>query len=268
MDIIILVASIATVLVTVQKGLCRGIDHLAQALNWSPKMRGQVTGFATSIPEFSALLSTAIAGVWTVGLWNIASSNIINVVLLLTAVCWYRQYRDLWNRSFIDEMLFAGIAVAVPLVLMHFSMDQSPYTIPILLFLYFVYRLSDRIFNRPQAAKEMVEQESSGSTKLGLLYIIGSIVLISVAGNFLGTSAAAIVNKMGIPVIFVGWLLGLITSLPELTTFFNVFSVAKEKGTIGGTNDTQEVLDNLTGSNMSNVGIIYPIALLVFLLLT
>mgnify|MGYP001372544565 FL=1 len=73
---------------------------------------------------------------------------------------------------------------------------------------------------------------------------------------------------MGIPVIFVGWLLGLITSLPELTTFFNVYSGAKKKGTIAGTADTQEVLDNLTGSNMSNVGIIYPIALLTFLLVS
>ena len=73
---------------------------------------------------------------------------------------------------------------------------------------------------------------------------------------------------MGIPVIYVGWLLGLITSLPELTSFFNVFSGAKKRGVMGGTDDTQEVLDNLTGSNMSNVGIIYPVALLIFLLIT
>ena len=79
MDVIILVVSIVTVLITVQKGLCRGIDHLSLALSWSPKIRGQVTGFATSIPEFAALISTALAGVWTAGLWNIASSNIINV---------------------------------------------------------------------------------------------------------------------------------------------------------------------------------------------
>ena len=136
MDVIFLIVSIVTVLVTVQKGLCRGIDHLALALSWSPKTRGQVTGFATSIPEFAALISTALAGVWTAGLWNIASSKIINLVLLLTAVCWYRQYRDLWNKQFIDEMLFAVIAVAFPLALMYFSMDQSPYTVPILLFFY------------------------------------------------------------------------------------------------------------------------------------
>ncbi|HIG53157.1 MAG TPA: hypothetical protein EYQ18_04065 [Candidatus Handelsmanbacteria bacterium] len=267
MDAIILVVSIFTVLITVQKGLCRGIDHLASALSWSPKVRGQVTGFATSIPEFAALISTALNGVWAAGLWNIASSNIINVVLLIIAVCWYRQYRDLWNKHFIDEMLFAGIAVAFPLVLMHFSMDQSPYTIPILLFFYLVYRLSDRVFNRAQTGPD-VEGEESGSTKLGLLYIVGSIAIISVAGDFLGTSAKAIVNEMEIPVIFVGWLLGFITSLPELTTFFKVYSAAKKKGTLGGTDDTQEVLDNLTGSNMSNVGIIYPIALLTFLLVT
>ena len=266
MDVIILVVSVVTVLVTVQKGLCRGIDHLASALNWSPKARGQVTGIATSVPEFAALLSTALAGVWTAGLWNIASSNIINVILLLTAVSWYRQYRDLWNRHFIDEMLFAGIAVAVPVALMYFSMDQSPYTPPILLLFYLLYRVADRVFNRTHKEVD-TEQEKSGNAKSGLLYVVGSIAIISVAGNFLGTSAEAIVNEMGIPVILVGWLLGVITSLPELTTFFNVFAKAKKEGTIGSTDDTQEVLDNLTGSNMSNVGIIYPIALLIFLFL-
>ena len=267
MDVIILVVSIVIVLITVQKGLCRGIDNLALALNWSPKTRGQVTGFATSIPEFAALISTALNGVWAAGLWNIASSNIINVVLLITAVCWYRQYRDLWNKHFIDEMLFAGMAVAFPLLLMYFSMDQSPYTVPILLFFYLVYRLSDRVFNRAHTEPD-VEGEDAGSAKLGLLYIIGSIAIICVAGNFLGTSAEAIVNKMEIYGIFVGGLLGFVTSLPERTTFFKVYSAAKKKGALGGTDDTQEVLDNLTGSNMSNVGIIYPIALLIFLFVT
>ncbi len=101
-----------------------------------------------------------------------------------------------------------------------------------------------------------VDGEDQGSDKLGLLYIIGSIAISSVAGSLLGTSAEVIVNKMGIPVIFAGWFLGFISSLPELTTFFNVYSAAKKKGPIAGTADTQEVLDNLTGSNMSNVGII------------
>ena len=101
MDVIILVVSIVTVLITVQKGLCRGIDHLALALRWSPKIRGQVTGFATSIPAFAALISTALSGVWAAGLWNIASRNLINVVLLITAMCWYIQYQNLWNEHFV-----------------------------------------------------------------------------------------------------------------------------------------------------------------------
>ena len=95
MDVVILVVSIVTVLVTVQKGLCRGIDHLALALSWSPKIRGQATEFSTCIPAFVALISTTFAGMWEAGLWNVASSNIINVVLLVTAMCWYIQYQNL-----------------------------------------------------------------------------------------------------------------------------------------------------------------------------
>ena len=84
------------------------------------------------------------------------------------------------------------------------------------------------------------------------------------AGDF---ASRAFLNPYGRTTIC-SWLLGFVTSLPELTTFFKVYSAAKKKGALGGTDDTQEVLDNLTGSNMSNVGIIYPIALLIFLFVT
>ena len=63
-----------------------------------------------------------------------------------------------------------------------------------------------------------------------------------------------------------GWILGFVTSIPEMVTFFAVYATSKREGKLQDLNDTQEALDNLTSSNMSNVGIIYPIGLLAFLL--
>ena len=87
-----MIASAAAIIMFVKYGLLRGIDQIANAMNWSTKTRGQLTGYATSVPEFVCLVSAGLAGVWEAGLWNIASSNIINAGLT--------QYRyGIWEGS-------------------------------------------------------------------------------------------------------------------------------------------------------------------------
>ena len=129
MSALIMIVSAASIIALVKFGLLRGIDNVANAMNWSAKARGQATGFATSVPELVCLVSAGLAGVWEAGLWNIASSNIINVGLMLLAVSYHRQFRDLLNRRFLDEASFAALAVIVPLVLMKAGMDTQWYVI-------------------------------------------------------------------------------------------------------------------------------------------
>jgi hypothetical protein len=71
---------------------------------------------------------------------------------------------------------------------------------------------------------------------------------------------------MGVPEWAVGWILGFITSLPEMTAFFAVFGSAADEMADGDDTDCQENLDSLAASNMSNLGLIYPIGIAVFLL--
>ena len=112
MSAVYMVLSAAAIIFFVKAGLLRGIDHIANALKWSPKVRGQVTGYATSVPELVCLLAAGLAGVWNAGLWNIASSNIINTSLMLMAVIFYRQFKDLLSLRFLDELLFALVLVS------------------------------------------------------------------------------------------------------------------------------------------------------------
>jgi len=99
------------------------------------------------------------------------------------------------------------------------------------------------------------------------VFILLGIVGIIIVGNFLGDVAKSIVDRpqLNVPEWAVGWILGVITSLPELTSFYAVFALAKERG---GDESCQQNLDNLAASNMSNVGLIYPIGIIVFLLVT
>ena len=265
MPAIYMIISAGVIILLVKVGLLRGIDHITGALNWKAKARGQLTGYATSVPEFVCLVSAGLAGVWEAGLWNIASSNIINMGLMLLAVFTYRQFGDLWNRRFLDEVGFAVLAIVVPVVLMRWGMDTQWYLVPVLLMFFAVYQVVDKRVNR-SAADEEVAQDAVGNLPLGIILGLSALIAIAIAGMFLGSATAEVVEQLGVHPAIAGWILGVVTSIPEMVTFFAVYASASREGTLAAVNDTQECLDNLTGSNMSNVGVVYPIGLLAFLI--
>lgn len=263
MSFLIMIVSAAAIIVLVKYGLLRGIDQVANALNWSAKARGQVTGYATSVPEFVCLVSAGLAGVWQAGLWNIASSNIINSTLMLIAVLYYGQFRELFNLRFLDEIFFAGLAIAVPIVLMRHGMDTQWFLVPVLLGFFFIYRFIDKRVNRPHDSEKPME--AVGNLPFGIILGLTALVAIGVAGVFLGDATAEVVETMGVRPAIAGWILGVVTSIPEMVSFFAVYATSKREEKLHELNDTQEVLDNLTSSNMSNVGIVYPMGLLAYL---
>lgn len=266
MSAIVMIISAAAIIASVKYGLLRGIDQIAGAMNWSAKARGQLTGYATSVPEFVCLVAAGLAGVWEAGLWNIASSNIINAILMLTAISFHRQFGELFNFRFVDEIVFAALAIAVPIVLMQFGMDTQWFLVPILLGFFVVYQLVDKRVNRP-APDEQVEA-ATGNLPLGIILGLTALISIAIAGMFLGEATASVIEQLNINPAIAGWMLGVVTSIPEMVSFFAVFAAAKREGKQHELNDTQEALDNLTGSNMANVGIVYPLGLAAFLLAT
>ena len=266
MSALIMIVSAGAIVLLVKFGLLRGIDQIANAMNWSAKARGQVTGYATSVPELVCLVSAGLAGVWEAGLWNIASSNIINAVLMSLAVARYRQFGELLNVRFVDEIGFAALAIIVPILLMHRGMDTEWFLVPLLLGFFVVYQVVDKRLNRTPKHEKV--GEAVGSLPFGLILGLTALIAITVAGVFLGDATAAVVEQMGIRPTVAGWILGFVTSIPEVVSFFAVYAASRREARLQDLNDTQEVLDNLTGSNMSNVGVVYPVGLLVFLLVS
>jgi len=260
-----MIVSAATIILLVKYGLLKGIDHVAGALNWSAKARCQLTGYATSVPEFVCLVSAGLAGVWEAGLWNIASSNMINAGLMLFAVSYYRQFGELLNKRFLDEVGFASLAIAVPIVLMGAGMDTQWHLVPILLGFFVIYQLIDKRINRPDPNDEPSE-EAIGNLPFGIILGLTALIAIAIAGMFLGEATASVIEQLHIRPAIAGWILGVVTSIPEMVSFFAIYAAAHREGRSRDLNDTQEALDNLTGSNMANVGIVYPLGLFAFLI--
>jgi len=267
MAILTMIVTAALIILAVKFGLLRGIDQIANAMQWSAKARGQVTGFATSVPELVCLVAAGLAGVWDAGLWNIASSNIINFLLIATAVGWFKQWKDLFNRRFADEIGFASAAVLAPVFLMQLELDRHWAMVPVLVGFFVVYRLVDRTVNAPEEAGGTAAQ-TVGSLPVGLIMAATSLLIIAVVGIFLGDATKTVVEQLGVHPAIAGCILGLCTSIPELISFFSVYQTSRAAGRLQELDDTQEALDNLTSSNMANVGVVYPVGLAAYLLAT
>ena len=61
MPALIMIVTAGLIILLVRFGLLAGIDQVANAMRWTAKTRGQVTGFATSTPELVCLVAAGLA---------------------------------------------------------------------------------------------------------------------------------------------------------------------------------------------------------------
>ena len=245
--------------------LIEGIMRTAKAWRIPQKLRGQILGYATSVPELVGTVGTASKGLLAAGLWNIYASNIINFVLFLVAVVVYGQQKRLLQKKFMDEIGFAIGAIIVPFFLVMFGSQATSIWIALALFgLFLTYLVADQYFNS-SSSEEDIPKEEGASAQSGIVLILLGLLGVIVLGEFLGEVAESIVNSLHVPQWAVGWLLGVLTSLPEMTSFFALFKAGQHSD---NDNDCQEALDNLAASNMSNLGLIYPLGIIMFLWVT
>lgn len=265
MDLLILSLSAAAIVAAVRYLLVPGIGQVCAALKFSVKTRGQIIGYATSIPELTMVVAGAVAGVFDAGMWNIAASNIVNWGLFLTTVLIFRQQLDLVRKNFIDEILFGLMSVAVPLTLCLITLKVSYLTAIGLIALFAFYKYLDRVLNRPTPSTSAAAH-AKGNLGRGSLFIVVGIVIVLASGIFLGNSANVLVTTLNVPAWAVGWLVGLITSVCEFASFITIYQVNRRKDGPNYIADTQEALDALVASNISNLGLILPLGMIVYLL--
>jgi len=172
---------------------------------------------------------------------------------------------SLLNRIFIDEAVFGILSIGIP-VIMHIKKIAPGWPVALILLGFFtVYKITDRLLSKTASAAPE-DGYSSGNTGKGILLLSVGIITVIIAGRFLGTSAEILINALNTPPWLVGWLLGFITSIPEMASFFEIYRIEKKMGRSHLLHGTQEALDTLIASNMSNLGIILPVGILICLL--
>lgn len=246
------------------------IRKIAQTLKLSSKTVGDVAGYATSVPELLTVAVSNINGLIGAGMYNILSSNIINFLQYIASVVINKNQKLLKSPVIRVDIILVIATIILPIIFIQLNLETNIMTVIIFIILYVLFRYIDgnahKLYLSSKADNSENENEPKewGKSIKYIFLLIISGILLFVVGDLLGETLENLCYRFNIPEIIIGILLGIITSIPELITFFEAQRHHKEsddeaEGVIEATN-------NLFTSNVLNLFIIQSIGVLLYII--
>ena len=218
---------------------------------------------------------SSVTGLVSASAYNIISSNIINTIQYLLAVFMNKNQKHLQNRALKIDLILVALTIMIPIVMLALNIEFSIALVPIFLLLfvlfYFVNHNTHKLYlNKVTQEEKKIEEEEKwvrGKKKVMIQYII-LLLIISIflygIGNLLSNTLENLCMQFKIPQLVIGILLGFITSIPELITFFE--SQKHYKQQTDGEDGVIEATSNLLTSNILNLFAIQSIGIILFYL--
>ena len=199
--------------------------RISQAMGISAILIGAlVVGLGTSLPELLVSVLASIEGRIDVAMANVVGSNIANVSLVLGFAAMVAPVAASRLTLRREGVLMVGALVALSAVLWDLNVEAwegGALVAGLVVAIYFLVRWSmyDAATETEAAAElqEMVER-SRGPIILEVVIGFGALVVTVAAANFLLEGSLAIGREVGLSDAFLGVMLGVGTSLPELAT--------------------------------------------------
>jgi Ca2+/Na+ antiporter len=251
------------------------LRKLAENLNLKPKTVGDIAGYATSMPEFLTISVSSINGLMSTSVYNILSSNIINFIQYIASIVINKNKKAFTNKAIKIDIFMVFITILIPIIFVWKNIDINIAVVPIFILLYALFKYLNENSHKlylekvdKQIEKKIIEEENKeiGNTRKTVLYIsilIGTGILLYIVGELLGETLNNLCNQFNISQTIIGILLGFITSIPELITFFEAQKHYKKQNA----NDmlgVVEATNNLLTSNILNLFIIQSIGIIIF----
>lgn len=253
------------------------LRKLAENLNLKPKTVGNVAGLATSMPELLTVTASSFNGLMNASIVNILSSNIINFIQYLVSIYGNKNQKSFQNKAIKIDLLLVGITIVIPIVFILLDWEINIVVVPIFVILYFLFRSfnhhAHKLYLKEQekALEKQIEEEEKKEkgkkTIKYVLYLIITGILLFIIGDILGKTLENLCDGFGIPQFIIGILLGIITSVPELITFFEAqkhYKAQKVDDILG----VVEATNNLLTSNILNLFIIQSIGIMIFIIIS
>ncbi len=267
-----IVYSILIVLVT-KYFLIKALRKLASALDLDSKIVGDIAGIATSMPELISVFFTSLQGMFVTGIFNILSSNIINVLQYTFSILLNKNQRMLKNEALKVDVLMVIMTILLPLSVVIFNIELNIGFIPIFIMLFILFYIINRnghkmyLSNIKTEETMEIEEEkrwNKGKKKVVIknaIYIVLIGIILFIIGELLGRVVRDLSSVFNISELIIGIALGFITSLPELITFFESQKHSKkEENEMAG---VVEATNNLLTSNVINLFVVLTIGILI-----
>lgn len=249
------------------------LRKLAEALNLKAKTVGDIAGYATSVPELLTITTSSLRGLTGASVYNILSSNVINLIQYLGAILLNKNTSKLRNRAIITDLVLVFFTIAIPIAFLKLNIELKLAVVPLFVILYILFRVLNNHVHKlylknedAELAEEIEEEreEQKKNTKKVLIYAVVLIVtgiLLFVIGELLGNTLENLCNLFAVSEVIVGILLGFVTSLPELITFFEAQRHYKkvDDDMLG----VVEATNNLLTSNILNLFAIQTVGILI-----
>lgn len=266
---------LAFIIVIIAKYILVGLlRRLAETLGLKPRTVGNITGFATSVPEILTVSFSTGTGLIGAGIFNILSSNIINFLQYLLSIIINKNGKIIKNTAIKIDILLVIITIIIPILMIKFQMQTQSILIPVFILLTFLFFTINKNTHKKYLSKEEKELEEEiqkeekkihGKKRKTLFYIFCLILtsyLLFLIGDQLSNSLEMLCYHLDIKEEIVGILLGFVTSLPELITFFESQKHhTKENNSRAG---VVEATNNLLSSNIVTLFLVQSISIIIF----
>lgn len=258
--------------------LVKALRNLAENLKLKPRFIGNIAGVATSIPELLTVTVSSFRGLVGTSLYNIISSNVINFIQYIISLIINKNYTKIKNKGIIIQNILVILTIIFPIILLSLENSFNIILVITLVILYFVFSfiskkshekyLKDQEDEGNKSEEDINKKTNNRKTYIYVLYILVSGILLYFVGNELGNVLENLSAVFDIAEFVLGILLGAITSIPELITFFEAqrhYTKDKynnDKSLLG----VVEATNNLLTSNMLNLFIIQSIGILIYII--
>lgn len=262
------------IVVIAKYALVKVLRKLAESMNLSAKVVGNIAGLATSVPELLTVSFAAMAGLIGTSIYNVISSNIINLIQYIFSIFASKNQRVLSNRAIKIDLVLVLLTIIIPLLMLVINIETEIEILPIffllLLLFYYINSNSHKLYLKKQTKamekeneeeKKWVRGKLNVIIKYSFLLVIASVSLY-IVGNALSVSLENLADIFYIPEIVLGVLLGFITSIPELITFYE--SQKHYRNQKNSQFGVIEATNNLLTSNLLNLFVIQSIGILIY----
>lgn len=254
--------------------LVKTLRNLAENLNLKPKTVGDIAGVATSVPELLTISASSFNGLISASIYNVLSSNVINLIQYSVAIVLNKNQKAFKNKAIRVDVILVVITIILPLVFILLKTELKLVMAPILILLYFGFKKINSNVHELYLKKEDMEIENAQNKEnrwergnkrkvaKNVCVLIATVTLLFVVGNLLGDTLETLCSRFNVPELIVGIVLGFVTSLPELITFFE--SQKHHKSAQNDMLGVIEATNNLLMSNVMNLFIIQSIGIVIF----